>query len=120
MEQYLNYTQLDIVRIPFPYSDFSSSKQRPALIISNEKLNKGEDRICLMITSVPKSSKFEIKKENIEENEKELPFKSYIKTNRIITISKSKIIKKLTSINNEYYNKIIEDLCGNIVTKTDN
>jgi len=34
------YDQGDIVLLPFPYSDLTGSKQRPALIISNEKFNK--------------------------------------------------------------------------------
>lgn len=30
------YDQRDIVLIPFPYSDLTGSKQRPALIVSNK------------------------------------------------------------------------------------
>jgi len=41
------YKQKDIVIIPFPYSDLTGSKQRPALIISNNKINKTQDRICI-------------------------------------------------------------------------
>ena len=45
------YNQKDIVLIPFPYSDLTGSKKRPALVISNEKINKTEDRICCLITT---------------------------------------------------------------------
>lgn len=30
------YEQRDIVLVPFPYSDLTGAKQRPALIVSNE------------------------------------------------------------------------------------
>ena len=38
----------DIVVIPFPYSDLSNSKRRPALVLSNLK---GDDIILCQITS---------------------------------------------------------------------
>ncbi len=34
------YDQREIVLIPFPYSDLTGAKQRPALIISNQLINK--------------------------------------------------------------------------------
>ena len=45
------YKQGDIILIPFPYTDLTGLKQRPAIIISGEKINKTEDRICCLITS---------------------------------------------------------------------
>ncbi|MEK6886775.1 MAG: type II toxin-antitoxin system PemK/MazF family toxin, partial [Nanoarchaeota archaeon] len=45
------YKQRDIVLIPFPYSDLTGAKQRPALIISNNKINHTQDKICCLITS---------------------------------------------------------------------
>jgi len=35
------YKQKEIVLVPFPYSDLSSSKKRPVLIVSNEDLREG-------------------------------------------------------------------------------
>ena len=45
------FNQKDIVLIPFPYSDLTGSKKRPALIVSNEKINKTQDRICCLVTT---------------------------------------------------------------------
>jgi len=44
------FEQGNVILIPFPYSDLTGSKKRPALIISNSNL-KGEDKICCLITS---------------------------------------------------------------------
>lgn len=52
------YKALDVVVVPFPFTDSSSSKKRPALVISsakafNEKINH---YVLLMITSARNSS----------------------------------------------------------------
>ncbi|MBS3079846.1 type II toxin-antitoxin system PemK/MazF family toxin [Candidatus Pacearchaeota archaeon] len=102
------YEQKDIILIPFPYSDLTGSKKRPALIISNQKLNKSDDRICCLITSNIRSDDIEIKKENFKEGT--LPFKSALRLYRLFTIDKRIIIKKLCTINNNFYENIIKQI----------
>src|SRR3989344_6101245 len=58
------FNQKDIVIIPFPYSDLSLSKRRPALIISNEKINKTQDRICCLVTTKPNKEYIQIEKDS--------------------------------------------------------
>ncbi len=41
----------DIVVVPFPFVDKSTSKNRPALVISSEAFNKNGNTILMMITS---------------------------------------------------------------------
>ena len=100
------YCQKDIVLIPFPYSDLTGSKRRPALIISNEKLNKTEDRICCLVTSNIHERDIEIKNSDFENGR--LLFKSSVKPHRIFTIDKKIIIKKLCTINDRFHNEIIK------------
>jgi mRNA interferase MazF len=102
------FSQKDIVLIPFPYSDLTGSKFRPALIISNEKLNKNQDRICCLITTNPYKEDILITKDSFESGK--LPFKSFIRPYRIFTINEFIIKKKLCTINNNFYNKIIEQV----------
>jgi len=102
------FNQKDIVLIPFPYSDLSLSKKRPALIISNEKINKTQDRICCLITTKPHKDDLKIEREVIEEGA--LPFQSFIKPHRIFTIQKEIIIKKLCRINNNLHSSVIKKL----------
>ncbi len=101
------YKQYDIVLVPFPYSDLSGNKQRPALIISNNNLNKSEDRICVLITSVPNLDSIKIEDKDII---LKLPFESYVKPYRIFTVSNTKIIKKITSVKKEFHNKVIQKI----------
>jgi len=91
------YDQGDIVLIPFPYSDLSGAKQRPALIISNKKVNRSEDRICCLITSNPSSDGIKIEKSYYAGGA--LPFQSWIKPHRLFTIHAGIVRKKLCSLN---------------------
>ena len=102
------YDQNDIVLIPFPYTDLTGTKLRPAIIISNNKLNHTEDRLCCLITSKPSKEGILIKKEDYKLGE--LPFKSWIKPHRVFTINTRIIKKKLCKINKEFHNEIISSL----------
>jgi mRNA interferase MazF len=102
------YNQKDIVLIPFPYSDLTGSKQRPALIVSNEKINKTNDRICCLITSNQPEEAIKIKKEHF--NEGKLPFQSWIKPYRLFTINEKIIKKKICSINQTFHTRILKEI----------
>jgi mRNA interferase MazF len=45
------YKPWDIILVPFPFTDLSRNKKRPALVISPENYNKGNDLIIMFITS---------------------------------------------------------------------
>ncbi len=100
------YEQRDVVLIPFPYSDLSGAKQRPALIISNKKVNKDEDRICCLITSNPTSEGIKIAKEHFETGN--LPFQSWAKPHRLFTIHERIIRKRLCRVTEALHNAIID------------
>ncbi len=102
------YKQKDIVLIPFPYSDLTGFQQRPALIISNEKINRTEDRICCLITTNSHKEDLEVKKDCFEEGK--LPFKSFVKPHRIFCISEKIIKRKICSINNKFHRDIIKKI----------
>lgn len=102
------YEQKDIVLMPFPYTDLTSHKIRPALIISNSKLNKTEDRVCLLITSVPIKDGIEIEKKFVKEGK--LIFRSWIKPYRVFTIDEKIIKKKLCTISDEFYDLVLNEI----------
>jgi len=108
MRDGIMFNQKDIVLIPFPYSDLTLSKQRPALIISNEKINKMQDRICCLVTTKSHKDDLKIEKNSFEEGI--LPFKSFIKPHRIFTIQENVIIKKLCKINNDLHNSVVNKI----------
>jgi len=99
------FKQGDIVLIPFPYSDLTISKKRPALIISNEKTNSMEDKICCLITTKPHKDDLPILSSSFEKGN--LPFKSFVKPHRIFTLNEGIIIKRLCRINSDFHRKVI-------------
>ena len=106
------YEKREIVLMPFPYTDLTSYKSRPALIISNNLLNKTEDRICGLITSMPSKDGIKIEKRFIKEGK--LPFQSWIKPYRIFTINEKIIKKKLCSVTKEFHDLVIKMLNENL------
>ncbi len=99
------YNQRDIVLIPFPYSDLTGAKQRPALIISNNRLNKTEDRICCLVTSNRPRDGIEIEKGYFEKEA--LPFQSWVKPHRLFTIHHAIIKKKLCTVTKKFHEMVI-------------
>ncbi len=97
------FEQGNVILIPFPYSDLTGSKKRPALIISNSNL-KGEDKICCLITSNNPKDGILISKNSF--NFGKLPFKSWVKPHRIFTIDEKIIIRKLAKVKSDFLKQI--------------
>src|SRR3989344_3386183 len=102
------YEQRDIVLIPFPYSDLTGSKKLPALIISNSNINNTDYRICCLITRNSRKGDLEIKNSDFENGK--LPFKSFVRAQRIFTIDAGIVIKKLCKIKPEFHDRVIEQV----------
>jgi len=101
------YNQKDIVLLPFPYSDLTGAKQRPALIISNTNL-AGPDKICCLITSQHTTDGLKLTKNTFENGK--LPFESFVKPQRIFTIHEKIIKKKLCTVTDQFHEKVLEQL----------
>ncbi|MCB0584455.1 MAG: type II toxin-antitoxin system PemK/MazF family toxin [Phaeodactylibacter sp.] len=98
----------DIVVIPFPFSDLSGSKRRPALVIAGVA---GDDLILCQITSQHKKDPYAIPATPADLKSGSLIKLSHIRPNRIFTADENIIIKKVATLNentiNEVINKII-------------
>ncbi len=85
----------DIVVVPFPFSDLSSSKRRPALVLASLE---GNDIIVCQITSQARFDKYAIIL-NLNDFEQNILTKvSLIRPNRIFTANESIIIYKAARI----------------------
>ena len=101
------YEQGEIVVVPFPFSDLSSFKQRPVLILSNNTDNvKSEDVITCGITSNLKNIKYSILIDNRNLEKGTIPAKSRIKVDKLFTLAKSIIKKKVAKVNSKTFEQI--------------
>jgi mRNA interferase MazF len=97
----------DIVVIPFPFSDLSGSKKRPALVLADLQ---GDDIILCQITSQQTKDKYAIALAENDFKTGRLTAPSNIRPNRIFTADKSIIIKKSATLNEAAVNRIIQKI----------
>lgn len=95
----------DIVVIPFPFSDLSKVKKRPAFVVS--KL-KGDDVILCQITSKTIKDKYSIPLRKTEFATGNLSVDSNVRPNRIFTADKNIILYKVGSVKENKTKEIIK------------
>ncbi len=99
-----------IVLIPFPFSELTNIKVRPAIVVSDTK-DKYQDLILCAVSSVVpiKLGQFEIAILPNSTNQLRVP--SIIKVDRIATLKKENIITTLGTINKGQKNCLL--ICSN-------
>jgi len=83
----------DIVLIPFPFTDLSGNKNRPALILINGIIDV---TVCFLTTQLKFQSEYDIKIEPAGNNG--LKKTSIIRLDKIATIDKDLVLGKLGNI----------------------
>ena len=97
----------EIVLIPFPFTDLSSIKVRPALIVSNHNL-KGEDIIVMGISS-KRSTVQTMPLVSSELSKGSLPFTSYLKLGKIVTLDRKMVRKRVALLKQEKLKTILHE-----------
>jgi len=101
------FEQGEIVLVPFPFSDLSISKQRPVLIISKNVYNQNsEDIITCGITSYLKNAPCSVLIDNKNLINGSIPKKSRIKVDKLFTIKKDLVRRKIAQINKQTFDQV--------------
>jgi mRNA interferase MazF len=95
----------DIVAVNFPFSDLSSSKRRPALVLAYAE--NGDYLLC-QITSKTTKDKWAIELPESEIIEGELFKSSNIRPNRLFTADQSIILYKVGQITLSMRKKVVD------------
>ena len=95
----------DVVVVPFPFSDLSQAKRRPALVVS--KL-EGDDVILCQITSQSVKDNYAIPLNDKDFGAGSLKQPSNIRPNRIFTADSNIVLYKVGNLTKEKLNGIIE------------
>jgi mRNA interferase MazF len=109
----MSFDRGDVVLVPFPFTDLTTQKQRPALVISSKSFNDSSaDAILLAITSQVQTdlqhSDYRLSLD--EQKQGGLPKPSIVKTTKVVTLSQALIIKKLGRLPVETVDQIVRKL----------
>jgi len=103
--------QGDILLIPIPFTNLSSNKKRPVLVISNDLYNnKTEDILVAAITSNIDGKEYEILISNEDMLSGTLKLESCIRADKIYTLSQSIVISMFGSVKPEILVRVRETL----------
>src|SRR3989344_101549 len=101
--------QRDLILVPFPFSDQSGRKVRPAVVISNNTFNNNsEDILIVGVTSNISKDQYTLSLNNEGLEEGKLITNCCIKVENILKLDKELIIKKIGKIKNEKFTSILD------------
>jgi mRNA interferase MazF len=95
----------DVVVIPFPFSDLSNTKKRPALVLADLP---GDDILLCQITSRPHNEATILSLTDAHFMSGSLPVSSFIRPARIFTADKHIIIRKAGTISHTLMNNVTD------------
>jgi len=94
----------DVVVVPFPFSDLSNAKRRPALVVADLK---GDDLILCQITSQQVRDDYAIELTEEDFQFGSLKKKSNIRPNRIFTADKGIILYRVGRLREKKLEEVI-------------
>ena len=99
----------ELVLIPFPYADLSSSKKRPVLVLTAP--DHHGDFIALAVTTVPQGETA-VPITSVDIVDGTLPKPSWIRVDKVFTLSDQNIVKHIGKIKTECVGKVLKSLCS--------
>jgi mRNA interferase MazF len=109
-------SQGDILLVPIPFTDQSSTRRRPVIVISNDLYNKSSpDLIVVCMTSnlAPSPHAFTITTADLRSGT--LNHSGKVRVDKVVTIAKSIIVKSFGKVNAQTLDRIrqlLQDLCS--------
>ena len=97
----------DVVVLPFPFSDLSGSKKRPALVLADIG---GDDILLCQITSQQIKDAYAVSLNSAVLQSGYLPSDSFIRPLRIFAADKNIILKKAGSVKTELMAEVIQKI----------
>ncbi|KAF0093230.1 MAG: hypothetical protein FD163_1719 [Hyphomonadaceae bacterium] len=92
------FAQWDIVVVPFPYTDRTTTKRRPALVVSNDELRENHGLVWVVMITSAKNAKWDGDIEIKDFEAVGLPAPSIIRPCKITTIDAGLVLGKLGGI----------------------
>lgn len=105
----MSYNQGDIVLVPFPLTDLSQSKVRPAIIVSGVDINNSQDVILAAITTNLRDDEFSFLLENSDLT-KSIDKPSEVRCHKLFTCDQSIIKKAISRLNKTALTELIKQI----------
>ena len=99
--------QRDLLLVPFPFSDLSQSKLRPAVVLAD--VGQGDWILC-QITSKPYGSNQAVELDNTSFAVGSLRVQSYARPDKIFTANHSLMLAKIGDLKPAIFKQIIEKI----------
>jgi mRNA interferase MazF len=97
-----------VVLVPFPFTDLSGRKRRPALVVSPEGFHEQDLILCVITSRVPERlSTWEVALADGDMAEGELPKESVIKVGKLFTTHRSLIAGRFGAIKEEKSEEVL-------------
>ncbi|MBU1199547.1 MAG: type II toxin-antitoxin system PemK/MazF family toxin [Nanoarchaeota archaeon] len=97
----------DVVVMPFPFSDLSTAKKRPVLVLAGLK---GDDYILCQITSQARKDEYSVSLVDKDFVKGKLSVASFIRPNRLFTADKTLIERKVGSLKKVKIKEVVDHL----------
>ena len=97
----------DVVVVPFPFSDLSQSKRRPALVITSLD---GDDLILCQITSQTIKDNYSLSLDDKDFKTGRLKQTSNLRPNRIFTADSHIILYRVGNLRDEKLSEVVEKI----------
>lgn len=99
--------QGDILLIPIPFTDLSSQKRRPVIVISNDQYNrKTNDIVVVAMTSNPQVTDYSLSVTSSDLVEGALNRPGKIRVDKIYTLSQTIVAKTFGQVDDKTLNRI--------------
>lgn len=105
--------QRDLLLVPIPFSDLSSTKIRPVLVISNDSYNQeGPDIVVVAITSNVSTRKHAIPIDTPQLDEGEMRRASVIRADKIFSIDQAIVLRSFGRVNDTVFHIVRQDIAN--------
>lgn len=101
--------QRDICLIPVPFTDLTSYKKRPVLVLSKNSYNsQSEDILVMAITSNLTAKEYSVRINNYDIETGTLKIESLVRTDKVYSLNKNLVLKTFGKIRTEKFNEITD------------
>jgi mRNA interferase MazF len=101
----------DLALVPFPFTDLSSAKRRPILVLADA--DGYGDFIAVAVTSRPhRDNAVPVSDQDMHRGQ--LPVASWVRTDRVITLNRILVSKVFGSVTNAFVDRVVREVCARL------